>query len=303
MCSPPLPTHPPLKWSRNVTQPARQELSKLLQKGVLILADPQTPGFYSHIFTIPKKNGEQRLIINLKGLNQCVPHVHFKMENIQQLQDMLLPKDWMVKIDLKEAYYSVPIHPQSQDLLRLWWDGKPFKFTRLPFGLSSAPRTFTKLLKPVVAFLREQGVRLIIYINDILIMADIKEKAASHLILTLDILEFLGFLINYEKSILEPTQRIEFLGFLVNSTDMTIALSPEKMQKFFQEAQLILGSQTSTARQLARMVGILSSCIPAVIPAPLYYRNLQAVKNNAVALGGYNQEISLPQPARIELEW
>ena len=43
------------------------------------------------------------------------------------------------------------------------------------------------------------------------------------------------------------------------------------------------------------MVGILSSCIPAIIPAPLHYHSLQADKNKTVAQGGYNQQISLSQ--------
>ena len=46
---------------------------------------------------------------------------------------------------------------------------------------------------------------------------------------------------------------------------MTIALSSEKVQKVVFEARNILASETVTARQLARMVGILSSCIPAVV--------------------------------------
>ena len=111
--------------------------------GVLVPANPHHPGYYSHTFTIPKKTGEQRLIINLKGLYHYIPYVHFKIENIQHLQDIL------VKIDLKAAYYSVSIHPKSQDLFRVWWNSRPYEFTCLPFGLSSAPRTFTKLLKPV----------------------------------------------------------------------------------------------------------------------------------------------------------
>ena len=156
------------------------------------------------------------------------------MENMQQLQDVLLPKDWMVKIDLKEAYYSVPIHPQCEALLRVWWNNKLFNFSCLPFGLSSAPRAFTKLLKPVVAFLRERGVHLIIYIDDILIMADKKkEKTAFHQTLALDMLECLGFLVDYDKSILVPVQEklIEFLGFLVDSASMKISLPQEKILK------------------------------------------------------------------------
>ena len=119
MYQPPVSLKPPKNWSSILSQPASEELTKLLNKGVLVLADPCTPGFYSHIFTIPKKSGEQRLIINLKNLNQYIPHVHLKMEGLVQLQDMLLPHDWMTKVDLKEAYYSVPIHPNSLDLLRI----------------------------------------------------------------------------------------------------------------------------------------------------------------------------------------
>ena len=153
----------------------------------------------------------------------------------------------------------------------------------------------------MVAFLRQRGVRLVIYIDDILIMADTKEKAAAHLILTLDVLEYLGFLINYDKSIVEPTQLIDFLGFLVNSVATIITLPQEKVQKVIKEAKLLLQCQTTTARQLARMVGVLSSCILAVIPAPLHYCNLQSDKNRAVAQGGYNQQISLSLPAQAEL--
>ena len=201
-------------------------------------------------------------------------------------------------MDLKEAYYSVPIDQQSQDL-RIWWEGRPFKFTCLPFGLSSVPRTFTKLLKPLVAYLREKGICLIIYIDDILLLADTKEKATLALLTTLNLLEFMGFLVNYEKSVLVPSQRIEFLGFHVNSTNMSIALPQEKVQKIYEQAQLLLINPTPSAREITRLVGTLSSSIPAVTPAPLHYRALQATKNKAVASGGYDCRISPPrQPGR-----
>ena len=82
MFQPPVSHKPPNNWSLILSQPASEELTKLLNKGVLVVADPCTPGFYSHIFTIPKKSGEQQLIINLKNLYRCIPHVHFKMEGL-----------------------------------------------------------------------------------------------------------------------------------------------------------------------------------------------------------------------------
>ena len=71
------------------------------------------------MFTTPKRNGDLCLTFNLRDLNYFVPHVHFKMENISLLKDLLLPQDWMVKVDLRDAYYTVPIHEESQDFLRL----------------------------------------------------------------------------------------------------------------------------------------------------------------------------------------
>lgn len=187
------------------------------------------------------------------------------MEGAHLLRDLLIKGDWMVKIDLKEAYYAVPIHQESQGLLSFLWEGKPFQFTCLPFGLSCAPRVFTKVLKPVVAHLRERGIRLIIYIDDILIMAQSRQIAQDHLHLTLDILEILGFLVNYPKCVLKPTQIIDFLGFLVNSREMKLYLPQEKVTIINKEATTILNApHRVSAQQLARMIGLLSVTIPAI---------------------------------------
>jgi len=118
-------------------------------------------------------------VINLKGLNQFVKTKHFKMEGLHLLPDLLQSQDWMVKMDLKDAYLQVPIHPDHQHLLSFQWEGKIYKFQCLPFGLSPAPRVFTKLLKPVVGFLRQNGCHLIIYLDDLLMMHQDRVKLPS----------------------------------------------------------------------------------------------------------------------------
>ena len=283
-----------------------QELQALLDKKIItpIAQSPTLTTFLSPIFTIPKKNGEQRLIINLRQLNKSMTKQHFKMEGAHLLSDLLVMNDWMVKVDLKEAYYAVPIHQQSQSLLGFLWNSRKFQFTCLPFGLSCAPRVFTKILKPVVAYLRERSVRLISYIDDILIMAPSEQLAKDHLLLTLDLLEILGFLINYPKCVLHPTQNIDFLGFVVNSREMKLYLPREKMATISKEAAGILNSQRQVSgRELARMIGLLSATIPAVLPAPLHYRNLQCMKNRLVLAGGYKNTGPLTSQAQTELKW
>jgi hypothetical protein len=69
------------------------------------------------------------------------------------------------------------------------WEGSLFQFSCLCFGLSSAPWTFTKILKPVVASLRRRGIRIVIYLDDFLILNQTKEGAERDFILVVEILE------------------------------------------------------------------------------------------------------------------
>ena len=116
------------------------------------------------------------------------------------------------------------MHPDSQKFLRFLWQGQPYQFVTMPFGLNVAPRVFTKLMKSVIAWLRGQGVRMIIFLDDILVLAPTIETINQQARVTLSRLESLGFLINYKKSTLVPTQRILFLWMLIDSTTMESVL-------------------------------------------------------------------------------
>jgi len=85
------------------------------------------------------------------------------MEGSEMIKDLLRKEDWMCTLDLKDAYLSVAIVQEHQRFLRFMRSGNIIEFTCLPFGLGSAPRTFTKLLRPVMAYLQKQGQRSIIY--------------------------------------------------------------------------------------------------------------------------------------------
>ena len=283
-----------------------EEVQSLLKKGAIVQVKDQSldsKRFYSNLFTVPKKGGERRPIINLKALNRFIPHVHFKMEGIQSLRELILPGDFMIKLDLKDAYFSIPIHTTQQRFLSFMWEGQSYQFTCLPFGLSSAPRTFTKVMKPLVAYLRSLGIRLVIYLDDMLILAQTKEELLKWRSIVLDLLENLGFLINYKKSEFEPTQSLIFLGFLINSVQMEISLPREKVSQAIQEAQNLLRSGHASARQLAHLIGVFTSTLPAILPAPLHYRGLQNLKHQILKRGGYDAILQLSDEAREDLVW
>jgi len=69
-----------------------------------------------------------RPVINLKGLNQKIQYLHFKMEGLFLLKDVLQSGDLMCKLDLKDAYFAVPLHPDSQKFVRFQWGQKNYQF-------------------------------------------------------------------------------------------------------------------------------------------------------------------------------
>ena len=229
----------------------QEEVSTLIEKGAVTqVHNPQPQGsFYSILFLIPKKGGQMRPVINLKKLNEWVIPQHFKMEGMGTLRELLRMNDWMVKVDLKDAYFTIPIHPNHQPYLRFMVGQKHYQFSCLPFGLSCAPWVFTKVMKPVAIFLRSMGVRMIVYIDDILLMGDSPNQVESHLETLIFILTNLGFIINVPKSVTTPTQIIEFLGLLVNSTSLHLSLPGEKLHHIRMEVKQLLQKEQVTAPQ------------------------------------------------------
>ncbi|KAN0045659.1 hypothetical protein ACTA71_006037 [Dictyostelium dimigraforme] len=126
----------------------------------------------------------------------------------KNLPSMLKKGYYIVKLDIKKAYLHVLVDAQFRDLFRFVWKGVHYRWKTMPFGLSTAPRIFTILLRPVLRMLRDINVSVITYLNDLLIVAPTKEECLTNLKKTMDLLLKLGFKLNLEKSILEPTQSI-----------------------------------------------------------------------------------------------
>ncbi|CAG2205296.1 unnamed protein product [Mytilus edulis] len=152
------------------------KFKKLLAIDVIKEVQSMKDQFLSPIFLRPKKNGEYRMILNLKKLNEYIEYHHFKMDTFESAIKLVTSKSFMASIDLRHAYYSVPIAEEHQKFLRFYWNGKLFQYTCLPNGISSAPRIFTKLLKPVYSSLRVLGHVNVGYIDDSLLLGETIEE-------------------------------------------------------------------------------------------------------------------------------
>ena len=84
----------------------------------------------------------------------------------RQLVQSIKPRDWFVTIDLKDAYFHIPIYPRHQRFLQFAFRGKAHQFCALPFGLALAPRVFTKCVEAAIAPLRQQRLSLFNYLDE-----------------------------------------------------------------------------------------------------------------------------------------
>ena len=130
-----------------------------------------------------------------------------------------------------------------------------------------------KVLKPIAAFLRKQGIRLILYLDDMVIIGFSAQEIMWFNQIVMNLLTSLGFTIHKEKSITTPTQIITFLGFTINSIT---SLPPEKVTKILTLCRQILTTEMVSLRLLAQLLGLLESHRPAIWKAPLHFRHLQA---------------------------
>lgn len=159
-------------------------------------------------------------------------------------------------------------------------------------------------MKVPISCLRKMGVRLVVYLDDILIMNQSKQGVLTDCKCAINVLESLGFDVNYENSVLVPSSVMEYLGFTVNTIDMTLSLPKQKIQKIKELSRQVIQSNHVSIRFLSELIGNLTASIQAIFPASLHYRHLQSEKNMVLRQGGgYNTIVTLSDQAIKEVNW
>ena len=185
------------------------------------------------------------------------------------------------------------------------FNGTLYQYTCLPNGLASAPRIFTKLLKPVYATLHEQGYPNLGYIDDSYLQGDNPLDCTNNVTATVSLFSQLGFCLHDDKSVFEPTQQLVFLGFQLDSCKMTVSPTPKKIAKTVHACTKLKNKQSPLISDVAEVIGILVSNFPGVEYGPMHYRALERDKTLALKhhKGDYNSSMQLSPNALKELEW
>lgn len=292
--------------SKVQTAHVNNEVNSLLKLGVVTKCLPCVGQFISPVFCVPKPDGSYRMILNLKQFNKSVEYNHFKMECLEHALQLLTPGCFMASVDLQKAYHSLLVAVNSRKFLRFNWNEQLYEYTVLPFGLSSAPRIFTKVLKVLLSTLREKmGITLVAYLDDTFIVNANYDQLLIQLKEMIELFEKAGFFVNFDKSVLIPCHRLKFLGFEIDSLSMKVFLPHAKLEKMISLFQEVYHAHQISIRKLSQVIGVMVSCFPAVPIAKLHYRTLEGQKIACLRAfhGDFNAEITLSAESNSELRW
>ena len=216
---------------------------------------------------------------------------------IQQLgRDTLL-----AKLDIKDAYRIVPVHPADYHLLGISWEGSTYVDRALPFGLRSAPKIFYALADFMAWVLHCYGVEnQLHYLDDFLFMsAPGAQSRVCVLDRVLQIFHTMGIPVAADKTD-GPSTQLVFLGILIDTHTFKLRLPAEKLSHLQLLLQSWLGKRSCTRRELESLLGFLSHAGTVITQGCPFLRDLFSLLSLDRASHHY---IRPNQGARADLLW
>ena len=284
-----------------------KEAQDLLAKKAVFEVEPCEGEYISSYFAVPKprKTDEFRPILNLKYFNRNVKKYSFSLEGLAAVREWIKPGYFCVSLDIRDAFLHISVNKRFRKYLRFHWLDQLLEWAVIPFGLTCSPRVLTKVIKPILAFIRRiWGILISIYFDDILIQSRSISECILHCHIVIIVFMCLGWSFKWTKCDLVPKKQFTYLGFNFDTDQMIIICPIEKVTKLRQTCIKIFSAKNISVHSLEKILGTMESLRPAVPYAALHYRSLQ--HQLLVAKVGQrvpNKIVFLSQESLKELFW
>ena len=310
---------------------ANEEVSRLLLT-MAVEADPDGEatdvGYVFPLGAVPKPHSDKfRLVTDITdkdmGPNAYMHKMSFKLEHVDDLLSQIGHQWWGIVFDLRAGFHHLLVREEDRKWLRFKWGGKNLRFRAMPFGPRHSPFFFCKTMREFVKILRRgctkagcthtecrfraapNGVVVVSYVDDFAIAAATKELAMQvrDEIIT-PLLKELGLVRALDKGSWEPKQVFDFLGFTLDTIEGVVLVPEEKLEKYSQALDGLLGKKKATPREVASIAGKMVSVMRAFAPALIYVRSaFQHISKHVQGPIGWSRPQVLTEEVKADLKW
>ena len=281
-----------------------EALHQLMDKNAIELVHKQVSlGFFNRLFLVPKPNNKWRPILDLSNLNSFLKTEKFKMETPETIRTSLQKGEWVTSIDFKDAYFHIPIQEQSRKYLRFHIQGQTYQFKALPFGSvdrSHGVYYYSKRGKTDGHSKRYKDPP----IPDWLVRARSHRVCLQHTQVLVKMCRHLGWLVNIEKSELEPKQVFNFVGYQFDLESGCVRPTPDRWQSLQEKILELISLPACSVREFMSLIGLLTATEKQVHLGRLHMRPIQwHLKSNWRIPELLEKLIPLPRSLHPHLQW
>ena len=219
---------PPIRLKNRPVNPGltdslKEQIATWLKDGVIRSGGVSPWNF--PLLPVRKKNGKWRWVVDFRALNSVTRKDSFPIPNIIELLSYLRKSKIFTSLDLAQAFHSIPVREVDREKLSFCALDKFYEFCRMPFGLTSAPNTWARLVTHVLQEIPKS--QLIVFFDDLLIHSPDLETHVDTLKQVFVLLQQAGLRLNMEKTDWVKT-KVKFLGHLIS--DQGVSVPPEFSQ-------------------------------------------------------------------------
>ncbi|KAA6399045.1 MAG: putative Transposon Ty3-G Gag-Pol polyprotein [Streblomastix strix] len=190
------------------TEKLKEELGENIKEQI----HPEQAKWFNPTFIIPKLHQKWRKILDLSSLNKDIQTIYFQVYVSNQVKDLISKGDWATSVDLKSAFHNLIVYPPRRPYLAFEAMQKVYQYNAMPFGTQHSPILFAQALAMVLTKIRrESDIRILNYLDNLLLLHQNKERLREQTKTIMRILETFGWTIAQEKCETEPKHQINFL--------------------------------------------------------------------------------------------
>nr|CAH7737392.1 unnamed protein product [Callosobruchus chinensis] len=195
----------------SVEKKVEEKLEEALKTGIIERVTEPSP-WISPMVIIFKPNGDIRICIDMRRANEAILRENYPLPTFDSFMTKLRNAQYFSRLDLTNAYHQLELDTESRGITTFITHKGMFRYTRLMFGVNSAPEIFQRVFEGLLASCEN----CLNYLDDIIVFGRSVEEHDRCLKSVLSIFQDNNVLLNREKCIMK-VRRLEFLGHNLSS--------------------------------------------------------------------------------------